>query len=65
MPKLKTKKGAKKRFRTTKSGKIKRGQTSKRHILTKKSRKRKRKLSKSVTVDKTFEKKIKSLLPYD
>ncbi|MBU0683427.1 MAG: 50S ribosomal protein L35 [Candidatus Omnitrophota bacterium] len=65
MPKLKTKKGAKKRFSITKSGKIKRGKTGKRHILTKKSKKRKRHLSKSALVDTTFTKKIKSLLPYD
>ena len=64
MPKLKTKKGAKKRFRLTKSGKIKRSKSGKRHILTKKSRNRKRQLAKSTTVDKTFEKKIKSCLPY-
>ncbi|MEA3489618.1 MAG: bL35 family ribosomal protein, partial [Candidatus Omnitrophota bacterium] len=36
----------------------------KRHILTKKSRKRKRALRKPAIVDKTFEKKVKSLLPY-
>ena len=65
MPKLKTKKGAKKRFKITKTGKVKRAKQGKRHILTKKSRKRKRNLGKSTTVDKTFEKKIKSLLPYD
>ena len=65
MPKLKTKKGAKKRFKITKTGKVKRSKQGKRHILTKKSKKRKRSLSKATTVDKTFEKKIKSLLPYD
>jgi len=64
MPKLKTKKGAQKRFKLTKSGKVKRGKTGKRHILTKKSKKRKRNLSKSAMVDKTFERKIKRLLPY-
>ncbi|MEA3489617.1 MAG: 50S ribosomal protein L35 [Candidatus Omnitrophota bacterium] len=64
MPKLKTKKGAKKRFKLTKSGKIKRAKSCKRHILTKKSRKRKRALRKPAIVDKTFEKKVKSLLPY-
>lgn len=65
MPKLKTKKGAKKRFKLTKTGKIKRSKEGKRHILTKKTRKRKRALSKSTTVDKTFQKKIKALLPYE
>jgi len=64
MPKLKTKKGAQKRFKLTKTGKVKRGKTGKRHILTKKSKKRKRNLSKSAMVDKTFERKIKRLLPY-
>ncbi|TRZ50231.1 MAG: 50S ribosomal protein L35 [Dehalococcoidia bacterium] len=64
MPKLKTKKGAQKRFSLTKTGKLKRGKTGKRHILTKKSKKRKRDLSKSAMVDKTFERKIKRLLPY-
>ena len=64
MPKLKTKKGAKKRFKITASGKVKRSKANKRHILTKKSKKRKRSLAKSTTVDKTFEKKIRNLLPY-
>ena len=64
MPKLKTKKGAKKRVKITKTGKVKRSKCNKRHILTKKSKKRKRSLSKSTTVDKTFEKKIRDLLPY-
>jgi len=64
MPKLKTNKGAKKRFKLTKSGKIKRHKEGARHILTKKTRKRKRALKESTTVDKTFEKKIKSMLPY-
>ncbi|MFH1846577.1 MAG: 50S ribosomal protein L35 [Candidatus Omnitrophota bacterium] len=64
MPKLKTKKGAQKRFKLTKTGKVKRSKANKRHILTKKSRKRKRSLSKSTTVAKAFEKNIKKLLPY-
>ena len=64
MPKLKTQKGAQKRFKLTKSGKVKRQKQGARHILTKKTRKRKRSLKKSTTVDKTFQKKIKSLLPY-
>ena len=42
MPKLKTHKGAAKRFRITATGKIKRGHSHARHILTKKSNKRKR-----------------------
>lgn len=64
MPKLKTKKGVQKRFKITKSGKVKRSKESARHILTKKSPKRKRNLKKATTVDSTFEKKIKSLIPY-
>jgi large subunit ribosomal protein L35 len=64
MPKLKTKKGVRKRFKLTKTGKIKRAQAGKSHILTKKSRKRKRKLVHSALVDKTFEKKVKKALPY-
>jgi len=64
MPKLKTNKGAKKRFKLTKSGKVKRQKEGARHILTKKSRKRKRSLKASTTMDKAFEKKIKSMLPY-
>ena len=64
MPKLKTNKGAKKRLKITKTGKVKRMKEGGRHILTKKSSKRKRRLKGSVIVDKTFEKKMKSLLPY-
>ena len=64
MPKLKTKKGAKKRFKLTKSGEIKRAKSGKRHILTKKKRKRKRNLAKTTLVDKTFKKKIKKCMPY-
>ncbi len=64
MPKLKTKKGVQKRFKLTKSGKVKRHKESARHILTKKTRKRKRSLKAATMVDKTFEKKIKSLIPY-
>lgn len=64
MPKLKTNKSAKKRFKLTKSGKVKRCKEGGRHILTKKSRKRKRSLKGPAVVHKSFEKKIKSLLPY-
>lgn len=64
MPKLKTKKGVKKRFKLTKTGKVKRKKEGARHILTKKTRKRKRSLKSSTTVDKAMEKKIRSLLPY-
>lgn len=44
MPKMKSHSGAKKRFRVTKSGRVKRAQQGKNHILTKKTRKRKNKL---------------------
>ena len=64
MPKLKTHKGAKKRFRFTSSGKIKRMQAGKSHILTKKTRKRKRNLKQSVIVVKEEFKRLKALLPY-
>ena len=50
MPKMKTKRGAAKRFKVTVSGKIKRKKANKSHILTKKSRKRKRSLRKSTLV---------------
>jgi len=62
MPKMKTKSGAKKRFKITGSGKIKRKQAYKSHILTKKSKKRKRRLGKDAKVDKSFEKSIKQQL---
>ena len=64
MPKLKTNKSARKRFKLTKTGKVKRMKEGARHILTKKSSKRKRRLKASTTVHKTFEKKMRSLLPY-
>lgn len=64
MPKLKTNKGAKKRLKLTKTGKVKRMKEGARHILTKKSRKRKRALKTSTTVHKSFEKKIRDLMPY-
>jgi large subunit ribosomal protein L35 len=48
--KLKSKRGAKKRFKLTATGKVKRGQSMKRHILTKKAKGRKRGLKKSVLV---------------
>jgi large subunit ribosomal protein L35 len=62
MPKMKTNSSAKKRFKVTGSGKIKRAQAYKRHILTKKSTKRKRALTTSAIVRKCDENNIKSLL---
>ena len=64
MPKMKTKSGAKKRFRVRGSGSIKRGAAYKRHILTKKSTKRKRQLRRTNAVDHTNTAAIRSMLPY-
>ncbi len=62
MPKMKTNSGAKKRFRLTGTGKIKRKHAYKSHILTKKSTKRKRNLTYWTTIDKTNENNVKLLL---
>ena len=62
MPKVKTNSAAKKRFHFTGSGKVKRKQAFKNHILTKKSKKRKRHLTGTVLVDETQQKRIKALL---
>ena len=59
---MKTKSGAKKRFKLTGSGKVKRKHAYKSHILTKKTTKQKRNLTYSTTVDKTDEKNIKRML---
>jgi len=59
---MKTNSGAKKRFRLTGTGKIKRKHAYKSHILTKKSTKRKRNLSYWTTIDKTNESNVKLLL---
>ncbi len=58
MPKMKTHKGTKKRFRVTGSGKIMRGKAFKSHILTKKSQKRKRNFRKETVVSSADEKVI-------
>jgi len=62
--KLKTHRGAAKRFSITKGGKIKRAKAFARHILTKKSAKRKRGLRAGATVFKGEERTIRALLPY-
>ena len=62
MPKMKTKSGAKKRFVTTGSGKIKRKHAYKSHILTKKSKKRKRNLGYFTIIDKADEKNIRRMI---
>ncbi len=64
MPKLKTHKGAAKRFRITATGKVKRGHSHARHILTKKTHKRKRQLDIDVLVAEADEGRIKDMLPY-
>jgi len=64
VPKLKTNKGAAKRFRKTSTGKVRRRKAFASHILTKKSTKRKRGLRTSTFVDKTNAKAIKRLIPY-
>lgn len=62
MPKMKTISGAKKRFKLTGSGKIKRKHAYKSHILTKKAKKRKRNLTYFTQVHKADEKNVKLLL---
>ncbi len=64
MPKVKTHRGAAKRFSLTKSGKIKRSKAYKRHILTKKTTKRTRNLRKTGYIAECEEKNIKKLIPY-
>lgn len=64
MGKLKTHTGAKKRFKITKGGKIKRGHAFRSHILNKKTTKRKRGLRKEAYCDKTNAAAIKKLIPY-
>ncbi|HMJ68506.1 MAG TPA: 50S ribosomal protein L35 [Cyclobacteriaceae bacterium] len=64
MPKLKTKSGAKKRFKMTGTGKIKRKSAYKNHILTKKETKQKRRLSHKSVVNKADERNIKLMFPY-
>ena len=64
MPKMKTKKGAAKRFNVRGSGSIKRASAYMRHILTKKSTKRKRQLRRASAVDQTNTRAIRAMLPY-
>jgi len=64
MPKLKTHTGAAKRFSKTGTGKIKRGQTKTRHILTSKSPKVKRKLGRTLLVSDGDYKKAARMIPY-
>ncbi|MCC5914449.1 MAG: 50S ribosomal protein L35 [Balneolaceae bacterium] len=64
MPKMKSNSGAKKRFKVTGSGKIKRKKAYKRHILTKKTSKRKNNLGKDALVHDADYQSVKDLLPY-
>ena len=64
MPKLKTHRGAAKRFKKTGTGKITRRHAMARHILTSKTRSRKRKLGHSVIADETDQHKLHVMLPY-
>jgi large subunit ribosomal protein L35 len=64
MPKMKTNRGAAKRFKMSSSGKVIRSKAFTSHILTKKSTKRKRNLRKSAVVDSANLKGIKRILPY-
>ena len=62
--KMKTNRSAAKRFRVTGTGKLMRNKANKRHILTKKSTKRKRNLRQAAVVDATNVKTMKQILPY-
>lgn len=62
MPKMKSNRGAMKRFKLTGTGKIKRFKSGKSHILTKKNRKRKRNLRTATLVAKVDEKRVKKML---
>jgi large subunit ribosomal protein L35 len=64
MPKLKTHRGAAKRFKKTASGKFKRSRAFKGHLFEHKSPKMKRDLRGTTVVDKTNEKAIRKMLPY-
>ena len=64
MPKMKSKRGAAKRFNVRGSGTIKRAGAYKRHILTKKSTKRKRQMRRRSQVDQTNAAAIRAMLPY-
>lgn len=64
MPKMKTHRGAAKRYRVTGAGKIKRAKAFKSHILTKKSSKRKRNLRKGTYVSEAEAKVVRKLIPF-
>ncbi len=64
MPKMKTKSGAKKRFRVRGNGSMKRSQAFKRHILTKKTTKSKRHLRGTTTIHSSNVDSVKAMMPY-
>ena len=64
MPKMKTRKAAAKRFKQTGTGKFRRNRANARHILTKKSSKRKRRLGQDAPVKSTELRRLKASLPY-
>jgi large subunit ribosomal protein L35 len=64
MPKLKSHKGASKRFKKTGTGKVKRGHSGLRHMLSSKPKKRKLKLGKSTLVSDGDLHKVKRMIPY-
>ncbi|HEX6793362.1 MAG TPA: 50S ribosomal protein L35 [Casimicrobiaceae bacterium] len=64
MPKMKTKSGAKKRFRVRGSGSVKRAHAGKRHILTKRTTKNKRQLRGITGIHETNADSVRAMLPY-
>ncbi|MGA2413849.1 MAG: 50S ribosomal protein L35 [Candidatus Sulfotelmatobacter sp.] len=64
MPKLKSHKGASKRFKLTANGKVKRGHSGLRHMLSSKAKKRKRKLGTATLVSDGDLRKVKRMIPY-
>jgi len=64
MPKMKTKSGAKKRFRVRGSGSVKRAHAGKRHILTKRTTKNKRQLRGPAAIHATNMDSVRAMLPY-
>ena len=63
--KMKSKRSAKKRFKITKNGKVKRNKAFSNHILTKKSQQRKRNYRKSAVMSPADSQNIKKMMPYD
>jgi large subunit ribosomal protein L35 len=64
MPKMKTRKSASKRYRRTGTGKVRRAKAFGSHIMTKKGKKRKRRLRKNDLLDRVDVKRVSRLLPY-